>query len=152
MTIVENIDYSDIVTRCGDPGENLVKRPFPFTLYLGGDRLQPCSNFYGHRRIADAVTEVFDDILDYFGIEAIRENGLDNYGGCYNLRPARSMTRMSVHAWGMAVDYLPQLAPLGKPSLIPSPVVDIFRAHGFLSGEYWARRDGMHFTAVREDQ
>lgn len=144
------LHFADVLDKCGEPGENLVKRPLPFTMYLMGDKRQPVKTFYGHRRIADEVVKVFQEILDYYGIEFIRENGLDNYGGCFANRKARGAFRMSVHAWGMAVDYLPQLGQFGKPPMTPEPVVRIFKDHGFLWGGDWEQPDGMHFSAVEE--
>lgn len=150
MKRVEMIYYSDLIEKCGEPGDNLVKRQFPFTLYLMGDKSQPCKTFVGHKRIADAVIEVFDDILDYYGIEYIRKNGLDNYGGCFSIRKAIGFSKISTHSWGMAVDYLPQMGPLKGPNIIPYKIVEMFRAHGFQWGGIWPREDGMHFTAVIE--
>lgn len=144
--------YSEIYDKCGEPGDlyDMVKKPFPFTLYLNGDKSLPCVNFYGNKRIYPAVFEAFSEIMDYYGLDFIRKNGLDNYGGCYELRQSRSGGRMSVHSWGMAIDYLPGLGRFGEPALTPYPIVQIFRDKGFQWGGDWSKPDGMHFSGVIE--
>lgn len=146
------VKYSEIVPKFGDPADltDMVKKKFPFKMYLNGDKNLPCINFFGHKYIADAVIEAFDEILDIYGLDFIRKNNLDNYGGCYEPRASRGSSRISVHSWGLAVDYLPHLGRLGKPPLIPYHIVQAFRNRGFEWGGDWNRPDGMHFTAVIE--
>jgi hypothetical protein len=146
------IKYSELTTKFGQAGskEMMVKRKFPFPLKLNGDAGQVCYNFYGNKYIADAVILVFQEILKIYGLKFIIENNLDWYGGCFENRKARGASKLSVHAWGMGVDYLPHLGRLGDPALIPWHVVDIFKKHGFAWGGEWDRPDGMHFSAVKE--
>ena len=136
----------------GDPGndEDMVKAPFPFPLYLMGDKNQTCRTFYGNKRIVESVIDAFKEILDTFGIEYIEKNGLDNYGGCYNHRNSRGYENLSDHAWGIAIDYLPQYGPLGRQSVIPDEIVEIFKKRGFIWGGDWKRPDGMHFSARKQ--
>lgn len=153
MTTIKPILYDDLNKTVGPPGEtdHLVKRPFPFKLYLNGNKNMPCNNFYGNKYIAEAVLDSFREILDVFGVEFIRNNGLDSYGGCYNYRTVRgTVDKLSVHSWGMAIDYLPEMGKLGMPSMIPYNIVEIFKSHGFIWGGDWKRKDGMHFSAVME--
>ena len=42
-------------------------------------------------------------------LAAIRAGGLDMYGGCYNYRPRRSASSLSVHAWAAAIDIAPEI-------------------------------------------
>ncbi|MCK5612665.1 M15 family metallopeptidase [Candidatus Pacearchaeota archaeon] len=128
----------------------MVKAPFPFPLYLGGDKKQVCRTFYGNKLIVESVIDAFQEILDTFGLKSIRKNGYDNYGGCYNNRKSRGYDQLSDHAWGMAIDYLPQYGPLGRPSVIPDEIVDIFKKRGFIWGGDWKRTDGMHFSARKQ--
>jgi len=148
---IQKIKLCDI---CGQPGDTflMTTRPFPFPLKLNGSNLSRdrCLNFYGNEKIADAVIDALQEILDIFGLDFIQENGLDWYGGCYCNRKSRGSDYKSVHAWGMAVDYLPQLGAYGKPSLIPYHVVQAFKNRGFIWGGDWNHPDGMHFSGVIE--
>jgi len=152
MDKIDPIRYSELITILGEPGANvlMVKRKFPFPLKLNGDKYQMCYSFYGNGLIADAVIDAFEEILDIFGLEFIMENNLDWYGGCFNYRPSRGSTRISVHSWGMAVDYLPQMGQMGKPSIIPYHIVQAFKNRGFQWGGDWNKPDGMHFSGVIE--
>lgn len=152
MITIKPVPYADIESFFGPSGETseLVKTPFPFTLYLNGDKNIPCVNFYGHRYVANAVIEAYTEILSYYGLPFIREHGLDSYGGCYNDRPSRGSTRKSVHAWGLAVDVLPDLGPLGIPPMLPVHFVRAFTKRGFLWGGDWTKPDGMHMSSIEE--
>jgi len=152
MQTIKNILYSDIESFFGNPGDttDFVKKVFPFKMYLNGNRNLPCVHFYGNKYIANSVIEAFEDILKEFGIDYIRENGLDEYGGCFMDRMSRGSTMKSVHAWGLAVDYMPSRGEMGEKPDIPKKVVEIFKKHGFLWGGDWSRPDGMHFTAIIE--
>lgn len=146
------VNYSELTTKFGQAGsgELMVKRKFPFPLKLNGDPKQMCYNFYGNGYIADAVIAAFDEILDIYGLDFIQRNKLNHYGGCFENRRSRGASRLSVHAWGLAVDYLPLLGWLGDPALTPWNVVEAFKKQGFLWGGDWDRPDGMHFTAIKE--
>jgi len=149
---IELINYADLIEKCGDSGKksNMVYEKFPFPLKLNGDSSLMCYTFCGHKRIAAAVIDALKEILDIYGIDFIQKHNLDWYGGCFEDRKARGSSRISVHAWGMAVDYLPQLGRLGEPSRIPYHIVSAFKNRGFEWGGDWNRTDGMHFTGVME--
>ncbi len=136
----------------GEPGDQsqMVSRRFPFDLYLMGDKDLRCRNFYGNKRIVDSVIDAFWEIYDHYGIEYIRANGLDNYGGCYNYRKSRGYEEYSDHAWGMAIDYLPQFGAMGVKPTIPKKIIQIFEKRGFIWGGDWKRPDGMHWSARRQ--
>lgn len=150
MQKVDLIKYSDLRDYCGEPGSKIgiITAPFPFTLYLNGDKRLPCNNFYGNERIYPATYDAFSEILAIFGIDFIRKNGLDEYGGCYMHRPVRGGRDESEHSWAMALDYLPSLGKLGEPSRIPYHIVAAFKNRGFVWGGDYNRTDGMHFSGV----
>lgn len=152
MIKITPVDYDDLELMFGEPGisDNIITKPFPFPLYLNGDKNFRCNNFYGHKYIADSVIDAYKEILEIFGIEFIRKHGLDNYGGCYNYRAVRGANKLSVHSWGLAVDILPDHGPLDEPPLLPYHFVDAFLKRGFKWGGYFDRYDGMHFSACNE--
>lgn len=152
MAKVELVSYADLEKVCGPPGEphSLVKIKAPFPLKLSWEPGTTVTTLTVNERIAEPLIEVFQDILYCYGLPFIQEHGLDLYGGCFNKRKSRGSDRWSVHAWGMAVDYCPQLGAYGAPPLMPWKIVQYFGVHGFLWGGRWEHPDGMHFTASIE--
>ena len=150
---MNRINYNDLEQVFGNPEEckkHMVKKPFPFQMYASWDSELKINTFYGNYFIANSVIKALQDIYDYYGYDKIKQYGLDQYGGCASIRKSRGSDRWSTHAWGMAIDYAPQLGMYGVPSMMPAVVVDIFRAYGFDWGGNWAYPDGMHITAVNE--
>jgi len=55
--------------------------------------------------IADAMLRVFTKLKGEYGEEKLRELGIDQFGGCLNVRLKRgSSSQWSIHSWGCAVD------------------------------------------------
>jgi peptidoglycan L-alanyl-D-glutamate endopeptidase CwlK len=78
-------------------------------------------------------------------------------GGSFKWRTIAGTTRLSPHAFGIAVDINPRLGPYwrwGSPDekwlnnkkfLFPMEIVDIFEQNGFIWGGRWYHYDFMHF-------
>ena len=101
-----------------------------------------------HKLIASALGKVIAEIAN--GPDAAI---LMHYGGCYNYRQMRGGSRISTHAWGIAIDLAPNwngnLTPWPKVATMPLGVCEAFARQGFLSaGPFWGR-DGMHHQATR---
>ena len=64
-----------------------------------------CSHGVVHKLIADRVQKALSEILAYYGIEKIKKLGLDQYSGSYNYRKTSTGSAMSMHAWGIALDF-----------------------------------------------
>jgi D-alanyl-D-alanine carboxypeptidase len=76
--------------------------------------------------------------------------------GVYNCRPVRGTRRLSMHAYGAAIDlniryadyWLWEKSANGKirwKNRIPQAIVEIFERHGFIWGGKWYHYDTMHF-------
>lgn len=75
--------------------------------------------------------------------------------GAYNCRSVRHTQRLSMHAYGAAIDLNERYADYWlwkKPShrfvlknRIPQAIVDVFERHGFIWGGKWFHYDTMHF-------
>lgn len=150
---LDRIDYDKLFDVFGEPAKAdkyLVKKRFPFPMFASWDYDLKISSFYGNAYIADDVIKALEEVYDYYGYDNIKKFKLNIYGGCYALRKSRGANRWSTHAWGMSIDYLPQLGGYGTPPMTPHKVVEIFKGHGFDWGGEWAYKDGMHFSAVNE--
>ncbi len=78
-------------------------------------------------------------------------------GGTFNWRMSAGTKRLSVHAFGAAVDinvgrshYWHNIAkeettPVSYKNMIPAKIVEVFEKHGFIWGGWWYHFDTMHF-------
>lgn len=90
----------------GAPGsKRLVRIVPPYPLYYDGGKV---SSIAVHELVADDVVEALQEVLDVYGYARIKELGLDQYGGCYNYRKTTGGSTLSMHAWGIALDFCPE--------------------------------------------
>ena len=76
----------------------------PYTLYYEG---KPVRSIRVHRLIARHVQEALMEVLEHYGAAEIHRLGLDLYGGSYNYRASTGGSSLSMHAWGIALDFSP---------------------------------------------
>lgn len=88
----------------GPPGSNqvLYSPAYPFYLYDGGQRVKRISV---HAYVVDSLDVVLKAVLAEYGEERIHELGLDRYFGSLNVRKMRGGQSMSMHSWGIAIDF-----------------------------------------------
>jgi hypothetical protein len=129
-------NYGDLYAHYGDPADADFQDKFlisiPHTL-AGGKQIHVVS----HICMVPALHDVF-----------AKCGGLiKDYGGCYNYRPVRGGSSLSLHSWGIAIDLNVEDNPLGSTHpKQPQILIDTFKAHGFFwGGDYRHRRDPMHF-------
>lgn len=122
--------------------------------FPGGARLysrsgQPLERHRCHRLVAARLTAALAEIHGLLGHEEYQRQGWHVYGGCHNYRPVRGGSRLSTHAWGVAVDLNPAENGLHSTrTTFSAPAIDVMERHGFLSGGRAWGRDWMHFQAV----
>lgn len=138
--------------KAGDEGQ-LVSITPPYQLFYDG---RPVKSIRVHRVVADEVREVLEEVLAYYGAERIRELGLDQYGGSYNYRPSRGGKALSMHAWGIAFDWMPERNALrmGAPEAVLSGAAyrawwEIWELHGAVSLGRERNYDWMHVQFAR---
>ena len=126
--------------------------PYPMELYVkGGPRVK---RFTANRLVMPSLIRIFNKILKFYGnYENLAAHRMNIYGGCYNYRPTRGGSRLSVHSWGAAIDIDPENNPLGKKwknnsGMIPVEVIEIFKEEGWVWGGDWTKPDCMHFQAT----
>jgi hypothetical protein len=71
---------------------------------------------------------------------------LKTWDGCFNIRKQRgSLSKLSLHSWGIAIDVNAAWNGLGKQPTLSQGFVKCFTDNGFTWGGNWKRLDGMHF-------
>jgi hypothetical protein len=134
----------------------------PFTYIDHGDGMITIDSDWVRRNIVSAQVPVFRGhvvchrllIPQLRGaLQEIVDLGLDHlidptqYGGCWvprhiDFNPGKPL---SMHAWGLAVDFNVSTNQLGQPPQMDPRIVDVFDRWGFVWGGRWSRPDGMHF-------
>ena len=124
----------------------------PFPLRIAWDTDSTTSKVRCHKLIAPNLKAVLVDLLKHYGLEKIKELGIDLYGGCFNYRKMRGGSSWSKHAWGIAIDLDPARNTLKETKKTArfaraeyKPMIDIFYKHGFISLGVEKDYDWMHF-------
>lgn len=86
--------------------------PLPFPLTLSWDI----------SRQVHTCTEVFVHIQS-----AGLRSKITSFGGCFSFRPQRTGTKLSTHAWGIALDLNPESTAQGAAGNMDAGVVAIFK-------------------------
>ena len=92
---------TSIFGKAGDES-NLVNIKPAYQLYYCGT---PVKTIRVHKAIASRVESALKEILAYYGVEKIKKLGLDQYSGSYNYRKSTGSSSLSMHAWGIALDF-----------------------------------------------
>lgn len=113
----------------------------PEPLPLSWDPSRRVSTIRCHVLIASQFQETFQSIHDAGFWPAVHD-----YGGCYAFRVQRgSSTKLSLHAWGLAIDLNTRTSPRGSRGGMSADLVRIFEEHGFVWGGHFETPDEMHF-------
>lgn len=149
---------AQMVERYGRPNQSgtyLVSVPMPFPMRLAWDTAVVVKSIRCHKLEAGRVRLIFEQILQYYGPDKVRELGIDLFGGCFNFRQMRGGSDWSKHSWGTAIDLDPArnklqetkaTARFARPEY--APMIDIFEANGWASLGRSRNFDWMHFEAV----
>jgi len=95
---------------------------------------------YGHELLADPLRQAFGLIVDRGLFDELK-----TYDGCFNIRRMKGSGSMSVHSWGLAVDFNAAENPFGGPVNFSDEFIRCFADAGFEPGALWRTPDGMHF-------
>jgi hypothetical protein len=132
---------------------NLVLVRLPWRAVASWDKSITIKSLRVHRLVAESLTRILNAIWEAFGRnqKAIDAAGMNLIGGGYNWRQMRGKARLSMHAYGCAVDFDPARNGMGDPTPeMDRRVVETFKAEGWVWGGDWSpqSRDGMHFQAA----
>lgn len=92
----------------GTPGTGHAKLALPFPMYLAWDKKVELRSFTIHKKCLESAGRAFARIAEaYPDAKQRRDLGIDLFGGCYNNRPMRGGTQLSMHAFACAIDFDP---------------------------------------------
>jgi hypothetical protein len=144
--------HANIITVPPPPGWRLYYQNAPDSLVL-------IAGISMHRLLADSFLVILQQIWDYAKQQiaapatddAIRawlhKNCLDQTGGGYNFRKSKgSTTKLSLHSFGIAIDWDPLHNPRKKPmsKTLPDWWYAIWAQHGWTDGKHFTTPDPMH--------
>jgi D-alanyl-D-alanine carboxypeptidase len=124
----------------------LTRISLPFPLPLSWDVTNSVNQMTCHKKLAEVFVDVFRRVQEQGLQEKIR-----TFGGCFSFRPQRTGSKLSTHAWGIAIDLNPRTNSQGSAGDMDAEIVEIFRGAGFTWGGQWGgkRKDPMHFQFCR---
>lgn len=140
----------------GKPGEHQVRLESPYPLYLDWALSTKLTGFQCHEKIVIPAQRVMERVLDAYGLDEIHKLGLDQFGGCLNVRRMRNGSAWSMHAWGIAIDWdadrnalreTARTARMARPEY--ARFLDLWEEEGFLSLGRARNFDWMHVQAAR---
>jgi hypothetical protein len=146
-------DHDGIASRMWEV-ENLERIAPPYGMVLAWDKTRKLNSITIHKKCASSLFRILTKIADHYGSqEKLEAARMHLYGGAYNFRMMRGSTKLSMHAYGCAIDLDPASNGLGikyreANGMMPMAVVNIFRAEGWRWGGDFKRPDCMHFEAV----
>lgn len=129
----------------GKPGDEsaLVSIKPAYQLYFEGT---PIKTIRVHRLIADHVAAALKEVLEHYGPQRIKELSLDQYGGSYNYRSTATGRSLSMHAWGVALDFTPGLNAYEKRK----PYASLSRPECDAWWEIWERHGAVSLGRERD--
>jgi hypothetical protein len=110
-----------------------------------------------HTKCKDSLTRILNAIWDFTGRDQakIKAAHLDEFDGSYNFRMnVNSPSKLSLHAYGAAIDLAAAENPNGAPwrdngLMLPRWAIDAFLAEGWCwGGDFSGTPDAMHFQAT----
>ena len=114
----------------------------PFPLPLSWDKSQRVTQIRCHKLLVPVFSNLFARIQS-----AGLQDKITSFGGCFAFRPQRTGTKLSAHAWGIAIDLNPETNQQGTRGNMDPDIVELFREAKFEWGGDWHGKscDPMHF-------
>jgi hypothetical protein len=147
----------DCVAFYGQPGHTRnVRLASPYPLFLDWQLSAKVDSFLIHEKCHDSALRAMTAILAHYGPQAIHELGIDQFGGCLNVRKMRNGSAWSMHAFGCAIDFDAdrnalrenhRTARFARPEY--APFLDAWEAEGWLSLGRARDMDWMHVQAAQ---
>jgi hypothetical protein len=129
----------------------------PFAHRLAWAPAQQIIQYRCHQLLAEVMTWVHAEAARHYGEAEYRRLRLDLWGGCFNHRPVRGGTAVSIHSYGAAVDTDPERnglhTPTDRAALARPDYAPWWRIVDATGGRPLGRRinrDWMHWSYVLE--
>lgn len=157
---------AEIVALCGNPAQPngsldpaweaanivLVKPPGWALWYQDAKGPVPSRGIRMHRVVQSSFLDVMGAIMAHAREEAplnpvkwLHERRLDLHGGGFNFRPITGGKALSLHAYGIAIDWDPLHNARGSRDwTLPDWWFEIWSAHGWTDGRHFQTSDPMH--------
>lgn len=145
-------DRASLEAFYGKPGDegNLVNVVPPIQMFYGGKIIK---TLRCHKKVSESLLRVLGRIGKFYSSRPDIMEEAQDYGGCFNFRPKRGGSSLSVHSWGAAIDLdaddntfrdsWPMKADM------PLEIIEEFSREGWLSAAAFWGYDAMHFQATR---
>ena len=125
---------------------NTVQIKLPFPLRIDYNRTLFIQNPWVHNKIADALIDALKEIRSYAGYAFLKRYNLDLTAGIGNTRMMKGSSNLiSLHAYFICIDMIPDLGPYGEPNRMPFFIHEAFIKRGFVNR---TMDDGMHYQAA----
>lgn len=168
---------AEIIALCGNPSQPngmldpaweaanivLVKPPGWALWYQGDSGPVPSRGIRMHRVVRESFLDVMADVWRHATNEAplnpvkwLHERRLDLHGGGFTYRAITGGKALSLHAYGIAIDWDPAHNPRGHaangigplPYTYPEWAYEIWASHGWSDGRHFLVPDPMHVQAA----
>lgn len=146
----------DVPQFFGAPSASQTMLQLPFPMVLGWDLKTKITRFSIHSKVEQSAKRALDRTHAHYGYERIKDLGLDRFGGCLNHRPMRGGSNLSMHSWGIAIDFDPERNQLrwGRDRARMAraeyrPFLDFWEQEGWISLGRERNFDWMHVQAAR---
>jgi hypothetical protein len=120
--------------------------------------LVPVSGIRLHKLLEDVFVAALDDIWKHAAEEVgqgasddeirawLHKRRLDQHGGGFNFRKITNGSQLSMHAYGIGIDWDPDHNPRKKPltRTLPDWWFDVWAKHGWTDGRHYKTPDPMH--------
>jgi len=143
-----------------DQNIQVVKPPGAWKLFFQQSKtsLIKVSGISMHKLLADSFRQVLEEIWQHAQTEAgagatddqirawLHERRLDVHGGGFEFRPITGGANLSLHSFGIAIDWDPLHNPRQKPLkfTLPEWWYEIWKKHGWSDGRHFSMPDPMH--------
>lgn len=162
---------AEMVKYYGDPGDpdNHITITCPYPMRIEWTPNKTTTRVAVHKKVAPHLSQIFLDLLNFYGYERLRQLDIDLFGGLGNFRPQRGLekkyeaaikaknftlaiTYLSRHSWWCAIDLSTaknglktkwKAAQFSKPEY--KPMVDIFHKNYFIGYGPERNFDAMHW-------